>query len=347
MRKFAKYYIITLILEIMFRKTIAFIGAVAAVASLWAADPYKVTMPLGADYDGAMVYIRNFDTGADIDSTLVAEGAAVFRGTMDEPVPARLIIDGQPGPMFILEPGSMSFNGRSAFGSPLNDAFAAALDSLRAIGASYQAAPDDNARQAIIDRYNQFQIDLMNANLDNPIGYFMLVQTSGLLSNEQIKETMAKSPLLANSKRVTNIIAMNERKAATGVGSKYVDFDIDGQKLSDYVGKDGKYLLVDFWASWCGPCIRQTAVIKDLYKKYADKLNVLGVAVWDEPDATRRAIESHGLTWPCILNAQSVPTDLYGITGIPCIMLIAPDGTIVSRDKQSEELCADVAKYLE
>ncbi len=60
--------------------------------------------------------------------------------------------------------------------------------------------------------------------------------------------------------------------------------------------------------------------------------------MWDEVPNTLAAIKSHGLDWPCILNAQTIPTDLYGISGIPCIILINPEGIIVSRDKQSQEL---------
>ena len=108
--------------------------------------------------------------------------------------------------------------------------------------------------------------------------------------------------------------------------------------------KETKPVLLDFWASWCGPCRRETAVIKDLLKEYGPKgLDVVGVAVWDEPDNTRKAIEELALPWPQILNAQSVPTELYGIAGIPTIIIIDPDGKIVSRDKQDEELRADVA----
>ena len=93
--------------------------------------------------------------------------------------------------------------------------------------------------------------------------------------------------------------------------------------------------------------MRQAAVLKDLYAKYHDKgLDIVGVAVWDEPANTLAAIKSHGLVWPNIINAQTVPTDLYGIMGIPCILLIGPDGTILSRDKQGDELVADVEKYI-
>lgn len=113
-------------------------------------------------------------------------------------------------------------------------------------------------------------------------------------------------------------------------------------RLSDVVGH-GDYVLVDYWASWCGPCIKQTEVIKDIYRDYKDKgLKVLGVAVWDEPEATKAAVARHELPWECWVNGGSVPTDIYGIMGIPCIILYGPDGTIISRDKQSDELKAAV-----
>ncbi len=132
------------------------------------------------------------------------------------------------------------------------------------------------------------------------------------------------------------IIRTQKAKEATSEGKMFVDFtipDSDGKTVnfSDYVGK-GKYLLVDFWASWCGPCRRELPYIKDVYKKYkGKKFDVLGVAVWDKPEDTKKASEELGITWNEIINAQAIATDAYGIEGIPCIILFGPDGTIVKR----------------
>ena len=132
--------------------------------------------------------------------------------------------------------------------------------------------------------------------------------------------------------------AVEAAAPATGIdeGDLFTDFSIpqpDGSiaKLSDYAGK-GKYLLVDFWASWCGPCKREIPNIKAAYDKYhGDKFDVLSVAVWDEPADTKKAAAELGISWNQIINAQKIPTDLYGIDGIPHIILFGPDGTIVKR----------------
>ena len=80
-------------------------------------------------------------------------------------------------------------------------------------------------------------------------------------------------------------------------------------------------------------------VIKELYDEFNSKgLDVVGVAVWDEPEDSKKAMEQLELPWPQILNAKSVPTDLYGISGIPHIMLVDPEGLIVARGMQGDSL---------
>ena len=319
--------------------------ALAAVFGAGAADPYKVQAPMTADDEGAMAFIVNFDTGENVDSVLVADGVAKFSGEMDEPIVARLMVDGQRRGQFILEPGSIALDDKRgiAFGSPLNDSYNEIGEKAGALAQEFRSAQTEAEQEAIYNRYNALMDSAMRANLDNPIGYLLFVQQASDMEPAELEAFLEKEPSLKGYKRVMNVVEMNRRKAATSAGAKYLDFDIRGEKLSDYVGRDGKYLLVDFWASWCGPCRRQLPVLKELQAQYADKLNVLGVAVWDQADDTRRAIKEHELTWPCIIDAGNVPTDIYGISGIPCIMLIGPDGTILSRDLQGDELKAAVA----
>ena len=335
-------------------RTIILSAAVAAGSLIGAyAGAYNVTVTCGEDADGAMAYLVNYDTGDKIDSVTVADSKAVFKGNLNDVAVARLIIDGQRVAQFILEDGDIAVDAatRKVQGGKYNNLMNELDAQVEPIAQRFQTAANDSVRQAIYNEYTSFMQKSMTENLDNPIGYMFFLQQAYEMEPSEVEAMVEQHPSLKKYKRVEKLIQANKNKAATQPGSKFADFEIeyDGVKhrLSDVVGK-GQYVLVDFWASWCGPCIRQTAVIKDLYNEYKDKgLKVLGVAVWDEPDDTKKAITQHGLEWECWLNGQNTPTDIYGISGIPCIILFGPDGTILSRDKQDEDLKADVRAALE
>lgn len=325
--------------------------AALLAAGAASAEHYKVITPLSKDDDGAMARLVNFDSGATVDSVLVADGVATFEGEVDEPYLARVVVDGGRLPVFILESGTISFNDKEgAFGTMLNDQLRQLGREISQLGSQFQGA-DEAAQKTLYARYEALVDSTMQSNRDNPLGYYLFLQSDmAQAPASEIRAELTKYPDFAKYKRVQGMLAAAEKREATQPGKKYADFEVtyDGktERLSDYI-KPGKYTLVDFWASWCGPCMRQAAVLKDLYAKYHDKgLDIVGVAVWDEPANTLAAIKSHGLVWPNIINAQTVPTDLYGIMGIPCILLIGPDGTILSRDKQGDELVADVEKYI-
>lgn len=325
--------------------------AALLAAGAASAEHYKVITPLSKDDDGAMARLVNFDSGATVDSVLVADGVATFEGEVDEPYLARVVVDGGRLPVFILESGTISFNDKEgAFGTMLNDQLRQLGREISQLGSQFQGA-DEAAQKTLYARYEALVDSTMQSNRDNPLGYYLFLQSDmAQAPASEIRAELAKYPDFAKYKRVQGMLAAAEKREATQPGKKYADFEVtyDGktERLSDYI-KPGKYTLVDFWASWCGPCIRQTAVLKDLYSKYKDKgLEVLGVAVWDEPENTLKGIEEHALPWHNIINAQTIPTDLYGITGIPCIILFGPDGTILSRDKQNDDLRADVDKVM-
>lgn len=135
---------------------------------------------------------------------------------------------------------------------------------------------------------------------------------------------------------------------ASGEGKMFTDFECEYngkvQKLSDYVGK-GKYVLVDFWASWCGPCKAEIPNLIKVYEKYkGDKFEVLGVATWDKPKDTEKAIQQMNIPYPQIINAQKAGSDAYGIMGIPQIILFAPDGKILKRDLRGAAIEEELQK---
>ena len=130
-------------------------------------------------------------------------------------------------------------------------------------------------------------------------------------------------------------------------GKSFVDFTVvqdpenpetSTVSLSDYVGK-GKYVLVDFWASWCGPCKAEMPYLINVYNTWhGDRFDMLSVAVADKPEDTVKAAKELGIVWNQIVNAQQIPGNAYGFDAIPLIILFGPDGTILKRDLRGEQI---------
>lgn len=313
---------------------------------------YTVTAMIGREYDNHMAYLVDFDNAEKIDSAIVTDGSVQFAGHIDAPRIARISVGGDRGPVLIIEEGEIAVSDdRIPSGTVLNDKFREFNDKVSELSAEARKLNrNDSVQEArykeLLTEYQALPAKTYEENRDNVFGLYMYLQDAIEKPLNQITADMTANPILASSASLKSICKNKRIQLETGEGKHYKDFTVeyDGktENFSSYIRPD-RYTLVDFWASWCGPCVRQLKVIKELYARYKDRgLDVVGVAVWDKPVDTLEAIKKHDLPWPCIINAQTIPTDLYGIEGIPCIMLINPDGIIVSRGKQGAALVNDV-----
>ena len=117
--------------------------------------------------------------------------------------------------------------------------------------------------------------------------------------------------------------------------------------FEDYVGT-GSYTLVDFWASWCGPCRAEAPNVVAVYEKYRDKgLVVIGVPVNDMLEATESAMRDLGIHYPQVLDPSMALADRFGVVGIPHIILFAPDGSVVAAGLRGTQIDEEVGKVLQ
>lgn len=159
------------------------------------------------------------------------------------------------------------------------------------------------------------------------------------LSVEEMDELLALgNERTRNNPSYERIRAEKIAAEATAIGTSFIDFSgvsPDGKevRLSDFVGKS-QLTLVDFWASWCGPCMRSMPAMVSLWKKWHSKgLDIVGVAVWDgDNSASRVKMKEMGMLWPQIfVGDDKSATEAYGITGIPHVLILDKEGKILLR----------------
>lgn len=348
----------------------------AAFATLIACQPKQTSFVINGTVsdtllNGNQIYLIDINENKAVDSVAIADCKFSFTGMLEKPAVRRIQI-GRSIAEVILD---NSTTANVALGeSPLrisdnggyNDKFSEIAEQVTTGFASLKAVYDSLLNtelskeeiSVIMDKkreetYNIFHTAIDN-NKDNILGGYLLMTTVNMLypnvaALDSIMEVVTTSKDFTYTNKYRNTLF---HKEATQAGKMFTDFNgknIDGTatKLSDHVGK-GKYVLADFWASWCAPCRREIPNLIELQKKFGgNKFTVLGINVWDKDAEFKKAIEEEKMNYPQLYASDdNTATELYGIQGIPQIILFAPDGTIIARNLRGEAMKKLVAEEM-
>jgi peroxiredoxin len=305
---------------------------------------YVINGKIDGQKDGS-VYLKIFRNKMffDVDTaTIGPDGSFTFKGKVGQPLVYALATDEMSDPQpFFLENATMDVTFGSdgsdfkVLHSPINDLFFANFE---------KASSDEN-----------YNIDsLVTKYPTSPVSAFLLYRYfTYSLSLDQLKATRAKlSEDLAACPYVKDLDAIIARLEKVQVGATAPDFslpDTTGTTVSLSSFK-GKYVLLDFWASWCPYCRKENPNVVKAFNMFKDKnFTVVGISLDKEKKYWMEAIQHDSLTWTQLSDLKywdSQIAELYGVRGIPANVLINPQGVILARNVMGEDLIDALSKEL-
>ncbi len=245
-------------------------------------------------------------------------------------------------------------------GTPLNNAnqeFSELRDAIR--NKFYQLDrsldPEELIKQqdAIYDEYTQFVSQRVNANIDNVLGAFIFATNEfpDLESAEAMFRLSQFSPEILELEFMQEISKTLKIQLRTEVGQPYTDITLagpDGAPISvSELLSQGKYVLIDFWATWCSPCMAEMPHLKEAYAEYKERgFEIYGVSL-DRSVNDWMGVISQDLPWVHVFRGEeSTATTDYAVRTIPSNFLISPEGVIVAKDLRGSNIVDVLAKHI-
>ncbi|NLZ94694.1 MAG: AhpC/TSA family protein [Bacteroidales bacterium] len=365
-------------------KKILFLSAIAVIfAACQSKSEYTISGEVADSlYEGQQAVLAQIvdNEMATVSSATITNGEFEFKGDTDSPVLRFITLgenESQVGTIIMLEPGKTKVVFDTDFhisGSPINNDFndfntkqKELNEKMLLVSDQHGAATADNSMTDELDAELRSKInktmeeakalnfEFVKKNIDNELGQYIFMTSAGMFDTEQQKEILAMaSEEYKSNENVKMIIAQLEAAETVAIGQDFIDItmkDPEGEtiSLSDYAGK-GKYVFIDFWAAWCGPCINEMPNVVEAYKKYKDKgLEIVGVSLDQDKDKWIEGIEELEMTWPQMSDLklwESEAVALYGIRSIPHTVLLDKEGKIIAKDLRGEELQEKLAELL-
>ena len=245
-------------------------------------------------------------------------------------------------------------------GGPINDKYNLAMSRLSDIARQImELDPEEETAEeeyeSLIARYHEILTTTITDNLDNIVGVeLFLAQESNGMSAQDMRVRMEQfSQQMQDLAPMRQFAEYIEQYARTEVGQPFIDMELHtstGGKMLSEVCK-GKWVLLDFWATWCEPCLAEIPTLLQAYDKYAIRgLEICAVSLDMDPERWRAYIAENNLLWTNAidypLEGEPSAAEMYGLQAIPANFLISPQGKIVAKNLFGESLLHELGHYL-
>lgn len=313
-----------------------------------------------ADNAASVVYLVVEDTDIDTLASAKVERDNTFRlqGEVMEPTTAFICDDnGNALAMLLTENKQVTlrYQGQEGYvveGGPINDKYNFILQRLSTIARQVEALnPEDidveEQYESLIIKYNEVLSTAITDNLDNIIGVeLFLSQEARGMSAEDMRVRLAQfSPQMRQLKVMQQFEQYISIYEKTEIGQPYIDLKLRTMAGPKELGElcKGKWVLLDFWATWCEPCIEEIALLREIYSKYAVQgFEICAISLDKDIERWRAFVSQNEMLWTNAIDVEregvTSAAELYGLQTIPSNFLISPDGIIVARNVYGEEL---------